>query len=182
MISLWLPQCEFHRQRSKWSLHTSIILWISGAVINIAYIWFVSEELMSLFSLTYLLVYSATQTFSPQVQCGSHVGVQGGSMRLLVGALHPRPVVAAFFVRAVVVGLPAAARRWALADVVILQVHLFRVSGDDGRLWPWGQHVLQFLHMINTHHSTWAGMWNCTGHWTSNLDIFMHLCTILIHL
>lgn len=54
-------------------------------------------------------------------------------MRLLVGALHPRPVVAALFVGAVVVRLSAAARRRALADVVVLQVHLLRVSGDDGR-------------------------------------------------
>lgn len=63
---------------------------------------------MSLFSLTYLLVYSATQTFSPPVKCGSHV-LLWEVLGLLVGALHPRPVVTAFFVRAVVVGLPAAA-------------------------------------------------------------------------
>lgn len=57
-----------------------------------------------------------------------------GHMRLLVGALHPRPVVAALFVRAIVVGLSAAARRRALADIVILQVDLLCVSSDYGRL------------------------------------------------
>lgn len=70
---------------------------------------------------------------------------------LLVGTLYARPVVAALLVGAVVVGLSAAARWRALADVVVLQVHLLRVCGDDGRLRPRGQHVLQLLH---THTNT----------------------------
>lgn len=73
------------------------------------------------------------------------------SMRLLVGTLYPGPVVAALFIGAVIVGLSAAPRRRALADIIILQVDLLCVSSDDGRLWSWGQHVLQLLHMRNIH-------------------------------
>lgn len=54
--------------------------------------------------------------------------------RLLMATLHA--VVAAFLVGAVVVRLSAAARRRAVAGIVILQVHLLRVPGDDGRLRP----------------------------------------------
>lgn len=62
-----------------------------------------------------------------------------------MGALHARPVVAALVVGAVVVRLSAPAGCGALADVVVLQVHLLRVAGDDGGLRPRGQHVLQLL-------------------------------------
>lgn len=56
------------------------------------------------------------------------------SMRLLVGTLYPGPMVATLLIGAVVVGLSAATRRRALADVIILQVDLLCVSGDDGWL------------------------------------------------
>lgn len=62
-----------------------------------------------------------------------------------MGTLHTRPVVTALVIGAVVVRLSAAARRGALADIVVLQVHLLRVAGDDGGLRPRGQHVLQLL-------------------------------------
>jgi len=77
----------------------------------------------------------------------------GDNRRLLMGALHSRPMVAALFVRAVVVRFSAAAGCRALADVVIPQVDLLCVPGDDGWLWPWGQHVLQLLRRDNIQHN-----------------------------
>lgn len=64
---------------------------------------------------------------------------------LLVGALHPRAVMAALFVGAVVVSFAPMAAGGALADVVILQVHFLCVAGDYGSLGARGQKILQFL-------------------------------------
>lgn len=63
---------------------------------------------------------------------------------LLVGTLHSRAVVASFIVWAVVVGLTSSSRR-ALADVVVLQVHLLCVPRHDGSLSTCWQQVLQLL-------------------------------------
>lgn len=115
----------------------------------------VSEELLSL---TCLCLVCNSYIFS-HLAHGLCVSVcvcvrVGKSMRLLVGTLYSRAVVAALFVRAVIVSLPAVTRWRALADVIILQVDFFRVSTDDGWLWPWRQHVFQLLHGENNCQNT----------------------------
>lgn len=119
------------------------------------WLWSVSEELLSL---TCLCLVCNSYIFS-HLAHGLCVSVcvyvrVGKRMRLLVGTLYSRAVVAALFVRAVIVSLPAVTRWRALADVIILQVDLLRVSTDDGWLWPWGQHVFQLLHRENNFQNT----------------------------
>lgn len=113
---------------------------------NIMFIWSVSEELQPFQSDLPPCLLCNSYIFSPSRTWATCVCE---SMRLLVGTLYPRPVVATLLVGAVVVGLSAATRRRALADVIVLQVDLLRVSSDDGWLWSRGQHVLQLLQVGN---------------------------------
>lgn len=117
-------------------------------------VWGATEPNLPLFSLQLIhFLPSSSWVVCVCVSVCVYVRV-GKSMRLLVGTLYSRAVVAALFVRAVIVSLPAVTRWRALADVIILQVDLLRVSTDDGWLWPWGQHVFQLLHRENNCQNT----------------------------